>query len=380
MATGNSSTGAESAAEDSAGPDSAGTATAGAASASAEAPDSQDALGPDFDPALPTVLIGHLGSPKEPTAAAVRPFLREFLSDRRVIEMPPAVWQPILRGIVLRTRPANSADLYRQIWDAAGPGTGSPLIYWAEAQRAALAEKFAGTANIVTAFCYTAPRIGAVLEAIYQAGGRQVFVLPPYPQYSASSSAPVTDRVARWMLSARDQMEIRTNRSFPTTELYISALANAIESLWEECGRPNFAAGERLLLSFHSIPEEMREAGDPYVSECQATASALATRLGLAPRDMLVTYQSVFGPAQWVGPATIDTVKELGARGVSRLDVVCPGFLTDCFETVQEINILNRLAFQGLGGGDFFYIPWANNSPGCVEMLAAQIRRGIAGW
>ncbi|MFT0846209.1 ferrochelatase [Actinomycetaceae bacterium L2_0104] len=330
---------------------------------------------PVVDP-RPVVLIVNLGTPEQPTAKKVRPYLREFLSDRRVIETHPALWRPILEGIILRVRPKDSAHKYASIWLEEG----SPLMHWTLRQREELAELLGEGVEVRIAMRYGEPGVQSELTRLYEEGFRRVLVLPVYPQYAASSAGTVIDEVARWTLAARDQLEIRTVRSFPDSALYIEALASAMEESWARDGRPDFAAGDKVITSFHSIPQAMHEAGDPYRFECEETARLLRERLGLAEEELLVCFQSVFGPAQWIGPATIDTVEKLGKEGVKRLDVICPGFMADCLETLEEINILNRETFMEAGGDEFHYVPWANDSLGCVSTLHEQASRGIAGW
>ncbi len=327
----------------------------------------------------PAVLLINLGTPEAPTAAAVRPFLRQFLSDRRVIEMSPALWRPILEGIILRVRPRASAKKYASIWSSKG-ASGSPLMHWTEAQRDRLEEALGGVAEVRIAMRYGDPAIGDVLTDLHSDGIRRVLVVPVYPQYAASSAGTVVDEVARWTLKARDQLEIRTIRSFPDSPTYIEALARSIEAHWEEAGRPDFAAGDKVVASFHSIPQAMSDAGDPYRSETEVTAQLLRERLGLSEDELIVRYQSVFGPAKWIGPATIDTMGQLGRSGTGRVDVICPGFMADCLETLEEINILNRTTFLEAGGREFHYVQWANASDGCVETLHEQAVRGLEGW
>ncbi|MGV9184147.1 ferrochelatase [Arcanobacterium canis] len=336
----------------------------------------------------PAVLLVNLGTPDSLAPADVRRFLRAFLTDRRVIEMHPALWRPILEGIILRVRPRHAASLYAQIWgEKAGEGVvGSPLMHWSQAQRADLDRRLGADADVFLAMRYSAPTVRQMLTDLQRRGYRRVLVMPMYAQYSATTVASVMDEVSRWSLENRDQLEFRMVRSFPTDMLYIEAVASAIENVWEKRGaRPDFAQGERLILSFHSLPQAMVDSGDPYVRECEATAKAVVRRLGLESeygRGVLTTYQSVFGPAKWVGPATIDTVRELGAAGVRSLDVVCPGFATDCLETLQEINILNRGEFVNAGGAatGFTYIPVANDAPAFMDALEKQVRRGMSGW
>lgn len=326
--------------------------------------------------AKPAVVIVNLGTPDEPTARAVRPYLREFLSDRRVIEMHPALWRPILEGIILRVRPRASAKKYASVWCEEG----SPLMHWTRRQRDELQKRLGPDAAVHLAMRYGEPGLRNVLTELYKQGYRRVVVFPLYPQYAASSAGTVIDEVARWLLNARDQMEFRTVRSFPESPVYIQALVDAIEREWQRKGRPNFAGGDRLILSFHSIPRAMHDSGDPYRSECEATAAALRNLLQVPGDAVLTCFQSVFGPAKWIGPATIDTVRRLGSEGTRRVDVICPGFMADCLETLEEINILNRRTFLEAGGAEFHYIPWANDSEGCLSVIEEQSRRAIAGW
>lgn len=324
----------------------------------------------------PAVLIVNLGTPEAPTAKKVRPYLREFLSDRRVVEMHPAVWRPILDGIILRVRPKASAEKYASIWYPEG----SPLMHWTVRQRDALIERLGDSAEVRLAMRYGKPSVQSELSRLYADGYRKVLVVPLYPQYAASSAGTVVDEVARWILDARDQLEIRTVRSFPEAPAYIDALVGAIESSWQENGRPDFAGGDKLITSFHGIPKAMHEGGDPYRYECEATADLLRKRLGLDEGQLVVTFQSVFGPSEWLKPATIDMVEELGKGGTRRVDVICPGFMADCLETLEEINILNRETFTGAGGQEFHYIPWANDSEGCINTIEEQVAGRIAGW
>lgn len=326
--------------------------------------------------ARPAVVLVNLGTPRAPTARAVRPYLREFLTDRRVVETHPAVWRPVLEGMVLTRRPRASAEKYASIWTE----DGSPLMVHSTAQRRAVAEQIGDHAAVHLAMRYGSPSIGEVLDEVYAAGHRRVLVVPLYPQYSASSAGTVLDEVYRYGLRSRDQLELRTVRSFPTHRGYVEAVAGAVDQAWQATGRPDFAAGDRLILSFHSIPKAMSDAGDPYRQECEATAAAVRHRLALAEGDLLVTFQSVFGPAEWLRPATIDTVAELGRAGTRRLDVVCPGFVSDCLETLEEIDMLNREAFTAAGGAEFHYIPWGNAREEWTKALGDIVSAHLAGW
>lgn len=330
----------------------------------------------DARASTPVLLIVNLGTPDAPTTPAVRRFLRAFLTDRRVIELHPAVWRPILEGIILRIRPSRVAHAYSTIWTDGG----SPLLVGTLAQVEGLRERFGAAVEVRPAMCYGSGNIREVLDALYAEGYRRVAVLPAYPQYSASTVGAVFDEVARWGLSSRDQLSVRTVRSYEDAPAYIEALATALEDSWHHTGKPDFDAGDVVLASFHSVPQAMVDKGDPYQEECERTVELLRRRLGLSERELLLTYQSVFGPAKWIGPATIDTMSELGQRGCRRVDVLCPGFVADCLETLEEINVLNRQTFTEAGGEEFHYIQWANGAPGCVDMLAEQACQLLAGW
>ncbi|MGK2347992.1 ferrochelatase [Actinomyces sp. W5033] len=348
-----------------------------------------DATAHTLDP-RPALVIANLGTPATPTAKDVRPYLREFLSDRRVVEMHPLLWRPILETMVLIRRPADSAAKYRTVWREGMEHTrsGSPLMHYTERQVALVQEALGQDVVVRAAMRYGDPGVQDVMRALMQAGHRRIALLPAYPQYSASSQAPVVDEAMRFMLASRNQPELRTVRSFPTNETYIEALAAPIEAHWAEHGRPDPSRGEHLLCSFHSIPAAMHAAGDPYRGECEATVAALAERLGVTVSQdngadgglVLTTFQSVFGRAQWIGPATIDTVEALGRQGCQRLDVICPGFMSDCLETLEEIDQLNRKTFTEAGGGVFTYLRWGNDSEGCARTLVEQAQGLLSGW
>ena len=342
-------------------------------------PTAPDPRGADERPAL---ILANLGTPSAPTARAVRPFLREFLSDRRIVETHPLLWRPVLEGIILRVRPRASAAKYATIWR---PGeensrSGSPLMHYSQRQGELLQEELGESVQVRVAMRYGQPALRRVMGELMEAGCHRIALIPLYPQYAASSAGTVVDEAARFILASRNQPELRTIRSFETAPAYIEALATALEQHWQVHGCPDPAAGERLLLSFHSIPQAMHDAGDPYRAECERTAQLLSQRLDLPEGLAELTFQSVFGPAAWIGPATIDTVRELGRAGCPRLDVICPGFVSDCLETLEEINQLNRETFTTAGGGSFHYVPWGNDSDGAIATLAQQARKVLAGW
>lgn len=363
------------------------------------------------------VVCVNLGTPDTPTASAVRRYLRCFLSDRRVVEMPKLLWQPILNGMVLPFRPGSVAKKYRSIWlkDT------SPLLFYTEkaAKEAAntlseqlrsakfvapklqkistnhseidksignpkksaaisrkeakatfpapvAAETFRGVAAeeilVTTAMTYGNPGLEPVLDALIAAGREKILIFPLYPQYSASTVAPIMDIYSRWAMRSRVLPDLRFVRSYPTHPSYIAAVVEAIKAHWQKNGRPDFSAGDKLVLSFHGIPQKMADSGDIYPRECEQSAQAIRDSLGLDSFQAPLTYQSKFGPAPWLLPATIDSVAEWGKNGVSRLDVVCPGFTADCLETLEEIAEQNRDAFIGAGGKDFNYLPWTTDN------------------
>jgi ferrochelatase len=294
------------------------------------------------------VVLVNLGTPEAPTAREVRRYLRQFLSDRRVVNLPAVLWRSILEAFVLPIRSGRAAAKYRSIWLEEG----SPLYVYTEAQAKGVAERLAARAGdggeapeVVFAMRYGTPGVREVLDSLRERGIGRVLVVPLYPQYSAPTVASVIDEVARHALAAVHQLEYAMAHSYQTLPGYIEALAARAEEAWERHGRPDFAGGDRLLLSFHGIPESVDRAGDPYRGQCEETAAALRARLGVTEAQCLVTFQSKFGPMPWLTPATIDTVARLAGEGVGRLDVACPGFAADCLETLEEIDLLNRGAY-----------------------------------
>lgn len=329
-------------------------------------------------PAAPTgrtaVLLCNLGTPDAPTAPALRRYLAEFLGDPRVVEIPRLPWWLILHGIILRVRPAKSATKYASIWTPEG----SPLKVWTEAQARQLQARLADSATDVLvrpAMCYGAPSIASQLDALKAEGATRILILPLYPQYSGTTSAAVFDRVYHWAAQIRHIPELRFVNRYETDPGYIGALAARIERHWQAHGR-----GERLVMSFHGVPERTRTLGDPYHDECQRTAQRLAARLGLNPDQYTVTFQSRFGKAAWLQPYTEPTLVALAQAGVKRVDVVCPGFTGDCLETLEEIAQEAREAFLHAGGTGFSYIPCLNDSADWIEALHGIARRHLAGW
>ncbi len=322
-----------------------------------------------------------LGTPDTPTPPAVKRYLREFLTDRRIIEMNPLAWRLILELFILPRRSKVSAGKYASVWYEAG----SPLLVNTRAQAEALQAQLAAQGievEVAFAMRYGRPALADVLDDLRRRGIRRILIAPAYPHYSQTTVGSTYDAVAAYIKSHRDQPEWRFIRSFPDHPPYIEALARSIERSWEKTGRPDFEHGDLLLLSYHGIPVAMAEAGDPYPGECRRTTEALRARLGLDETSCRMTFQSKFGPAPWLTPATIDTVGQLGRDGVRRLDVACPTFVADCLETLEEINILNRETFMEATDhqGVFNLVPCLNEDPGFIEALAGVVGEGLAGW
>ncbi|RZL95128.1 MAG: ferrochelatase [Variovorax sp.] len=320
------------------------------------------------------VLWCNLGSPDEPTARAVRPYLSQFLHDHRVVEIPRAIWCLILHGIILRTRPAKSAAKYASVWLPEG----SPLKVWTHKQAVMLAGWLGERGHRVTvrdAMRYAQPSIASQLDALKAEGVTRVLVLQAYPQYSATTTASVIDAVSSWSRTVRRMPEFRFVNQYHDDPLYIEALAQSVLAHWQQHGRP-----DQLVMSFHGIPARNIQLGDPYQAQCLETARLLAERLQLSPDQHRVTFQSRFGRAKWLEPYTEPTLRALGAGGTGRVDVMCPGFPADCLETLEEIAMEGREAFLHAGGKEFHYIPALNDSPAWITALTAIAERNLAGW
>ncbi|WP_267226491.1 ferrochelatase [Dyella silvae] len=326
-------------------------------------------------PVQAAVLLVNLGTPEAPTASAVRPYLAEFLGDHRVIDYPRWLWWLILHGVILRVRPSRSAHAYQRIWTAQG----SPLRVGSEALAArlqeALTQQSAAPVRVALAMRYGQPSVQQQVEQLQREGVRRLLVLPLYPQYSATSTGSVIDAVADTMKSLRWPPELRIVNDYHDDAAHIEALARSIEQWWASHGR-----GEKLLLSFHGIPERYVRAGDPYLDQCQVTAHALRQRLQLDESQLLVSFQSRVGREQWLQPYTDATVRELAASGIKKLDVACPGFAVDCLETLEEIAMQNHEFFREAGGEALRYIPALNDSPGQIESLTTLVLRHAGGW
>jgi protoporphyrin/coproporphyrin ferrochelatase len=336
------------------------------------------------EPALPhgapkrtAILLVNLGTPDAPTPSALRRYLGEFLSDPRVVEIPRALWWLILHGVILRVRPAKSAAKYKSIWTAEG----SPLAVWT-AKQATLLQGYLGerghrppTLLVRHAMRYGKPSIASVLDALKAQNATRILVLPLYPQYAAATTASVNDAVMAWMRLQRRQPELRLVNHYHDDAGYVEALVQRVRAHWQMNGK-----GERLVLSFHGVPERSLHLGDPYHCECQVTARLLGERLGLAKGELLVTFQSRFGKAKWLTPYTEPTLVALATQGIKHVDVMCPGFTGDCLETLEEIDQEARAAYLAAGGERFNYITCLNDRHEWIAALAALALRHMQGW
>jgi ferrochelatase len=317
------------------------------------------------DAAAAGVLLINLGTPDAPTPEAIRPYLREFLSDRRVVDLPRWLWLPVLHGVILPLRPRKLAPLYARIWRA----DGSPLLAITRELRDALATALAPM-PVVEAMRYGQPGIAAALGQLRRQGVSRLVVLPLYPQYSATTTASAYDGVDAALRALGWQPEQRRIDDYHADTGYVAALAASVREHWAAHGR-----GECLLLSFHGIPQRYVERGDPYARQCAETARRLAAALQLRDDQWRIAYQSRVGKARWLEPYTEELVPRLAREGMRRLDVVCPGFAADCLETLDEVAIRYREAFVAAGGEALRYVPALNARPDHVAALAHVIHR-----
>ena len=318
------------------------------------------------------VLLANLGTPDAPTPAAVKRYLAEFLSDRRVVEIPPLVWQPILRGIILNTRPRKSAHAYAQVWTEHG----SPLAAITRAQAEGLQARLGDNLRVDWAMRYGNPSIGAKLAEMKAQGCDRVLVAPLYPQYSGATTASAMDAVGTALAGMRWQPALRTLPPYFDDPLHIAALRDDT--------RRQLAAlpfvPEVLLLSFHGMPERTLHLGDPYHCQCRKTARLLAEALGPDAPRIEVSFQSRFGRAKWLEPSTEDVLAREAAAGTKRLAIAAPGFSADCLETLEELAIRGREQFVEAGGTGFAALACLNDSDAGLTMLEALVRRELAGW
>ncbi|WP_310627101.1 ferrochelatase [Limnohabitans sp.] len=320
------------------------------------------------------VLLCNLGTPDAPTAPAVRRYLAEFLGDHRVVEIPRLVWTAILHGIILRVRPAKSAAKYATIWTEQG----SPLKVWTAQQARALQTLFTANGHAVSvryAMRYGNPSIASQLDTLKAEGFTRILVLPAYPQYSGTTTASVFDAVYHWGLRSRMLPEFRFINHYHDHPAYIQALAQRVRAHWANHGQ-----AERLVMSFHGVPERTLHLGDPYHCECYKTARLLGEALDLSKDQYRVTFQSRFGKAKWLEPYTEPSLIALAQQGVKRVDLICPGFTSDCLETLEEISQEAQEAYLHAGGEVFHYIPCLNDSPAWVQGMYDLSQTHMGGW
>ena len=321
------------------------------------------------------VLVTNLGTPDAPTTPALRRYLGEFLWDPRVVEVPRPIWWLVLHGIILRIRPKRSAEAYASVWDK----DGSPLLIHtanqAEGIRKALQARYGNDVVVGFAMRYGNPSIPRVLDEMQEQGVRKLLVLPLYPQYSASTTASTFDAIAGDFTKRRWLPDFRFVSHYHDFPPYIEAMAKHIESHWAEHGRK-----QKLILSYHGVPLKYLQRGDPYHCECHKTSRLLAERLALKPDEYMTTFQSRFGREEWLQPYTDETLKSLPGKGVKSIDVFCPGFSSDCLETIEEINEENREYFMEAGGEGFAYIPCLNATQGHIDALVQLVEDNLQGW
>lgn len=322
------------------------------------------------------VVLVNLGTPAAPTPTAVRRFLKQFLSDQRVVELPRWLWWLILRLFVLPLRPRRVAALYRQIWTTQG----SPLQVIMQRQVEAVGRILQESDvdmdwQVCGAMTYGEPALKSVLDGLCAKKVSHILVLPLYPQYSATTTAAVIDQIGGWLAEQRNLPEIRWIRGYHQEPGYIAALADSVRTYWGFHSR-----AERLLFSFHGIPERYNRQGDPYPLECRKTAEALAVALQLPAESWAMSFQSRFGAAAWVKPYTSELLAQWGKERLSSVQVLCPAFAADCLETLEEIAVQNRQVFKNAGGGHYAYIPALNDGEGHVHFLANLIRKSVSDW
>ena len=321
------------------------------------------------------VLLVNLGTPEEPTTSAVRKYLRQFLSDSRVVEIPRLVWLPILHGIILRKRPAKSAENYKKVWT----DNGSPLLHYSERQQKLLEQemeaRFKGPVHVELAMRYGKPDINSGLKTLQEKGAQRFLILPMYPQYSATTTATTFDEIAKVFKGWRRIPELRFISQYHDHPSYIKALAGSVKEHWKKNGQ-----SEVLLMSFHGLPKRNLDLGDPYFCHCHKTARLLAEKLDLNEKQWKVTFQSRFGKAEWIKPYTDKTLMKMPEQGIKSVDVICPGFPADCLETLEEIDGENREYFIEAGGESYNYIPSLNDDIEHIYALADIIQQHSQGW
>ncbi|EPK7357901.1 ferrochelatase [Kluyvera ascorbata] len=308
----------------------------------------------------PGILLVNLGTPDAPTPGAIKRYLLQFLSDRRVVDTPRLLWWPLLRGVILPIRAPRVAKLYQSVWMEEG----SPLMVYSRRQQRALAARLPDV-PVVLGMSYGTPSLQSAVDELLAQGVDQLIVLPLYPQYSCSTVAAVWDELARILATKRAIPSVSLIRDYATNHDYIQALAASARASFERHGEP-----EVLLLSYHGIPQRYANEGDDYPQRCRDTTRELVSALGISPDRVMMTYQSRFGREPWLTPYTDETLKMLGEKGVKHIQVMCPGFSADCLETLEEIAVQNREVFLEAGGQKYEYIPALNDDDAHITMMA----------
>jgi ferrochelatase len=321
------------------------------------------------------VLLTNLGTPEAPTAKALRPYLKQFLWDPRVVEVPRPLWWLILNGIILRVRPKRSAAAYAEVWTDEGSPLLTHSLNQAKALQSALAESYGDQVIVDVAMRYGKPSIASVIDKMLSAGVRKLIVLPLYPQYSAATTGSTFDAIADEFKQRRWLPDFRFVSHYHDHSGFIHAITNRIKAHWAEHGRT-----DKLLFSYHGMPQKYLENGDPYHCECHKTTRLIAEQLGLAPSEYLTTFQSRFGRDPWLQPYTDETLKALPQQGVKSVQIICPGFSSDCLETIEEIGGENCEYFLEAGGERYEYIPCLNAEPDHIELMRTLIEEQAKDW
>ena len=321
------------------------------------------------------ILLANLGTPDAPTAAALRPYLRQFLSDTRVVGIPRAIWWFILNCIILVIRPKKSAEKYAQVWTKEG----SPLLVHAQKQaillRGFLGQKIKSPFAVELGMSYGNPSMQSAINKLKAQHCDRILVFPLYPQYAASSTASAMDAVFRVLLKTRNQPAIRSIRNYNDHPAYIAALASSVREHWRINGKPS-----KLVMSFHGVPKVHLTSGDPYHCQCHKTGRLLAEALELSKDEYLIAFQSRFGKQEWLKPYLAGTLENLGKANTKRIDVICPGFSSDCLETLEEIAIEGKHIFQSNGGGEYNYIPALNENEAWIHAITQIALENLQGW
>ena len=322
------------------------------------------------------ILLANLGTPDAPTAKALRPYLQQFLMDRRVVEVPHFIWCWILHCIILVIRPKKSAAKYAQVWT----NDGSPLLVHAQKQtqllRGFLAQKVKSPFMIELGMSYGNPSMKSAIESLRAQHCDRILVFPLYPQYAASSTASAMDALFRVLLKTRNQPAVRSIRSYHDHPAYIAALAESVQKHWQING----GKSNKLVMSFHGVPKVHLTSGDPYHCQCHKTGRLLAEALGLSKDDYLIAFQSRFGKQEWLKPYLASTLEELGKANTKRIDIICPGFSSDCLETLEEIAMEGKHIFQSNGGGEYNYIPALNENEAWIHAMTDIALENLQGW